>query len=67
MTSPAPSGVKAPVESGGGWVNDCDPAAEFQKTVSHSKAIHTPQWLCYGGWRERVLKAVARAGTFANA
>jgi len=38
-----------PIESGGGWVNDSEPEAEFQETVNKSKAM---------------LKAVALAETF---
>jgi hypothetical protein len=30
---------KAYVQAGGGWVNDSEPEAEFQKTVNQSKAF----------------------------
>jgi len=39
------------VQAGGGWVNDSETEAEFQETVTKSKAM---------------LKAVALAETFAN-
>jgi len=40
-----------PVESGGGWVKDSEPEAEFQETVNKSKAT---------------LNTVALAETFAK-
>ena len=42
-------GGKAYVQTGGGWVNDSDPAAEFVETINKSKAM---------------LKAVALAENF---
>jgi anthranilate synthase component I len=42
---------KAYVQACGGWVNDSEPEAEFQKTLNESKAM---------------LKAVALAETFAK-
>jgi anthranilate synthase component I len=42
---------KAYVQSGGGWVNDSEPEAEFQETMNKAKAM---------------LKAVALAETFAR-
>jgi anthranilate synthase component 1 len=42
---------KVHVQSGGGWVNDSDPEAEYQETVNKSKAM---------------LKAVAMAESFAK-
>jgi hypothetical protein len=42
---------KAHVQAGGGWVNDSEPEAEFQRTVNK---------------REAMLKAVVLAETFAQ-
>jgi len=49
VTDPGTDTVKAYVQTGGGWVNDSEPEAEFQETVNKSKAM---------------LKAVALAEMF---
>ena len=49
LRSASPLAPCPPVASGGGWVNDSEPEAEFQETVNKSKAM---------------LKAVALAETF---